>query len=248
MQIGQQYWVCGQRNGCVKSGGIVLDRGHIHHILSNPIYAGRIRHRDKIYDGLHEPIIEPDIWDDVQTGLQIKAAHKRGEGKTVKDPSPLIGKLIDETDDRFTPSYSSKRDKRHRYYVSHRLVKQAGEKDLSGWRLPALPLEQQIAKTMQEHLANTAAAAMVGKLTSEEIIRIRASVELVGLKQKTLFALIKRIDVAAGRMQIHLDTDAMISLLQIDAHRLKPDAILITRPFQTRKRGVADYRGQVTGA
>lgn len=176
--------------------------------------------------------------DYVQARLQKKSTHKRGEGKKVKTPSPLIGKLFDETGDRFTLSHSSKPSKHHRYYVFHRLVKQAGGKDLLGWRLQALPLEQQMAKTMQEHLARADTPAMVNDLTSEEVIRIRAEVEQVGLKQKKLIALIKRIDIAAGNMQIHLDTDAMISLLQIGVDRLKPDAILITRPFQTRKRGV----------
>jgi len=222
----------------VQSGGIALDRGHIHHILTNPIYAGRIRHRDKTYEGLHEAIIEPAVWDDVQTRLQVKAAYRRGEGKKAKDPSPLIGKLFDETGDRFTPSHSSKRGKRHRYYVSHRLVKQAGEKDLSGWRLPALQLEQQITKSMQEHLATAATPAMVKDLTSEEIVRIRAEMELIGLKQKKLFALIVRIDIAAGSLQIQLDSDAMITLLQIKSDRLVSKSMLITRPFQMRKRGV----------
>ncbi|MEY8120363.1 recombinase family protein [Falsihalocynthiibacter sp. BN13B15] len=222
----------------VQSGGIALDRGHIHHILTNPIHAGRIRHRDKTYEGLHEAIIEPAVWDDVQTRLQVKAAYRRGEGKKVKDPSPLIGKLFDETGDRFTPSHSRKQGKRHRYYVSHRLVKRAGEKDLSGWRLPALQLEQQITKTIQEHLVTAATPEMVDGLTSEEIVRIRAQVELAGLKQKKLFALIRRIDIAAGSMQIRLDTDAMIAVLQIEPDRLIPEALTITQPFRIRKRGV----------
>ncbi len=222
----------------IQSGGIALDRGHIHYILTNPVYAGRIRHRDKIYEGLHEAIIEPAVWDNVQTALQGKAAHIRGGGNRVKDPSPLIGKLFDETGDRFTPSHSNKRGKRHRYYISHRLVKRAGEKDLSGWRLPALQLEQQITNTMQEHLAIAATPAMVKDLTSEEIVRIRAEAELTGLKQKKLFALIGRIEIAAGGMQIRLDADAVVNLLQIEPDRLNADAMNITRPFRMRKRGV----------
>jgi len=222
----------------VQSGGITLDRGHIHHILTNPIYAGRIRHRDKIYEGLHEAIIEPAVWDDVQTRLHVKAAYRRGEGKRAKDPSPLLGKLFDETGDRFTPSHSNKRGKRHRYYVSHRLVKQAGGKDLSGWRLPALQLEQQITKTMHEHLAIAVTPAMVKDLTSEEIIRIRAEAELTGLNQKKLFALVERTDITAGSMKIRLNADAVTALLQIEPERLLPESMNISRPFRTRKRGV----------
>ena len=42
------------------TGGIALDRGHIYHILTNPLYAGRIRHRNHVYEGKHPAIIEPD--------------------------------------------------------------------------------------------------------------------------------------------------------------------------------------------
>ncbi len=45
------------------TGGTPFGRGHIHHILTNPIYAGRIRHRDKVFDGAHPAIIEPDRWE-----------------------------------------------------------------------------------------------------------------------------------------------------------------------------------------
>ena len=168
----------------------------------------------------------------------MKATYRRGEGKKARNPSPLIGKLFDETGDRFTPSHSSKHGKRHRYYILHRLVKQAGEKYLSGWRLPALQLELQIINTMQVHLATAATPAIVKDLTSEEIIRIRAEVEPVGLKQNSLFALIERIDIAAGSMQIRLEDDEVITLLQIEPDRLIPDSLHITRPFQMRKCGV----------
>jgi hypothetical protein len=49
--------------------------------------------------------------------------------------------IKDETGDRLTPSHAVRRGQRHRYYLSHRLVAQSGEADLSGWRLPAATLE-----------------------------------------------------------------------------------------------------------
>jgi len=52
------------------------------------------------------------------------------------------------------------------------------------------------------------------------------------------FALIGRIDIAAGSLQIRLDADAIINLLQIEPDRLTPESTNIARPFQMRKRGV----------
>ncbi|NNK79509.1 MAG: recombinase family protein, partial [Litoreibacter sp.] len=64
-------------DGTIRGGGL-FDRGHIHHILTNPIYAGRIRHRGKVYEGQHQPIIDPDRWDAIQQMLQSSASRTRG--------------------------------------------------------------------------------------------------------------------------------------------------------------------------
>ena len=40
-----------ERPGGRVSGGTLIDRGHIHHLLTNPIYAGRIRHKGKVHAG-----------------------------------------------------------------------------------------------------------------------------------------------------------------------------------------------------
>jgi site-specific DNA recombinase len=53
------------RNGAGRStGGGVFSRRHIHEILSNPVYVGRIAHKDQIYEGHHRTIVTLDLWDD----------------------------------------------------------------------------------------------------------------------------------------------------------------------------------------
>lgn len=56
------------------SGGKPLDRGQIQHLLSNPVYAGRIRHKGQVHEGQHGPIIEPEMWEQVQEILKDGAA------------------------------------------------------------------------------------------------------------------------------------------------------------------------------
>jgi site-specific DNA recombinase len=40
------------------TGGLLLRCGHIHFLLRNPVYVGRIRHKDEIHPGLHPPIVD----------------------------------------------------------------------------------------------------------------------------------------------------------------------------------------------
>ncbi|WP_247870322.1 recombinase family protein [Ochrobactrum sp. CGA5] len=119
----------GKRSVTAPAQQAVFSRSQVHYILSNPVYAGRIRHHDRIYDGQHPALIDPTIWDDVQKRLVAAAVKGRGAANSARI-SPLAGKLTDETGDRLTPSHANKRGVRYRYYVSNRLmVGQTGKRD-----------------------------------------------------------------------------------------------------------------------
>ncbi|MDA8587224.1 recombinase family protein [Rhodobacteraceae bacterium] len=224
-----------------QSGGGPFDRGHIHQILTNPIYAGRIRHKTLIHDGQHEAIIEPDRWDRVQVTLQAGTSKSRTK-KTAKQSSLLCGKIYDETGDRLTPSHTKTRaGARRRYYVSHRLIKNSGETGLDGWRLPAEELETKVGHVVGQRISRSSfieniAPDMAANDISEAKTRIHAFVS--GTNQRSQLAVIQRIDLGAGELCIALDCFQVAKLLDCDPEFLSQDPLEITAPFQLRKRGV----------
>ena len=159
-----------------RTGGLPFRRGHLHCLLTNPLYAGRIRHQRRVYEGQHPSIIAPELWDAVQAQLQAGAAKPRRrttKGRAVR--SPLAGKLFDETRDRLTPSHTKKKNgQRLRYYVSRRLIQHSGQKDLSGWRLPAPMLEQTVVHLIRQHVdATTFSASLIHTPTMQELASVR---------------------------------------------------------------------------
>ncbi len=222
-------------------GGGAFDRGHIHHILTNPVYAGRIRHRDKVHDGQHDAIIAPDQWDDIQLRLQGTASRLRHR-TTSRRVSLLCGKIFDETGDRLTPSHSkTKRGTRLRYYVSHRLIARSGEENLDGWRLPADHLEAQISNLARSHLASpTFAVRLCPRSDAEEIARILNNLpDLSSEPDRTdIFQLVERIEIAPGKVMLKLDLKAVEERLDIEIDAINENALQIKAPFQLRKRGV----------
>ncbi len=227
------------------SGGTPLQRGHIHQILTNPLYAGRIRHRRMVFDGQHPAIIASDLWDDVQARLQADAAKpRRRTGKTVA--SHLTGRLFDETGDRLSPTHTKTRSgQRLRYYVSHRLIARSGEAEVSGWRLPALALEQAISSLVAQWISAPGFAgriipdADVDRITvMQQRIALTISPETIELVSKVMLALIQKIDLAPGQVRIAIGRKALAELLQVDATTIAETPLEITAPFQSRKRGV----------
>ncbi len=219
------------------SGGIRFDRGHIHHILSNPIYAGRIRHKGQVYDGQHPAIIAPEVWDRVQQMLQDGAAKSRGTKSKVQR-SLLAGKLFDETGDRLTPSHSSKNGKRLRYYISHRLVKDRSRKHPDAWRLPAGELETLIADVIRKNLSRSDfVAALVPDVSAADIPGIAAKLHSIQSAKECL-PIVERTDLKPGKLNVLLSEDEIAELVGCEHFRIDPTSLRFEAPFRMRRRGI----------
>lgn len=166
-------------------GNVPFQRGHVYQILTNPLYAGRIRHKGKVYPGQHAAIIDPEAWDALQKNLSADAPRKRGKGNTATK-SLLVGKLFDETGDRLTPSHTNKKGKRLRYYISRRLVTGRRAKHPDAWRLPAVPLEEDIARALRMHFERPAFAVDIIKhATAAELHDLQARHPGPGAKRRS---------------------------------------------------------------
>ncbi len=151
-------------DGSVK-GDCPLSRGQIYYLLRNPVYLGKIRRKDNIWDGQHPAIIDQGIWDCVQEKMRQAANRSRARGRSdahqhSNDPGAwLTGLLKDETGDRLTPTHTTRKGRRLRYYVSNRLI--SGGMDISGWRLPGPVLENAVIDVIVIYLQDAAAAHRV---------------------------------------------------------------------------------------
>ena len=128
-------------------GGIPFTKGPLAALLQNPIYIGKVRHRDQIYDGQHEAIIDPDLFAKVQAILKSNRQDRR-LGRNAKSPSLLTSMLFDPDGRLMSPSHANKGSRRYRYYQT-RLG--PGEKELV-WRLPAGEIERLVIAAVVDHL------------------------------------------------------------------------------------------------
>jgi hypothetical protein len=238
-------------SGRVK-GGAAFSYGHVYYILTNPVYAGRIRHHAQVYPGQHPPLIDPEVWDSIQEQLKSDSAKgrtfvKRNRNGAKKAVSPLAGKIGDQTGDRFTPTHSkTAKGRKLRYYVSHRLVRRTVPRDPSGLRLPAPELEDKIADLIRRHLnqpevrtdilcdAATDETAAIGEQLSE----LTTTPDPATDAERLCLALVDRIDIAPDEVRIALSMDSLAALLDVEPLRINEPMLVIISPFQYRKRGV----------
>jgi site-specific DNA recombinase len=136
-------------------GGRSFSRGHIYHLLSNPIYIGEIAHKGQLYPGQHPALIDAETWTAVRDQLVTNATNHRRKADAA-EPSLLAGLLTDARGERFTPSHAVKKGRRYRYYVSTALITEAGTDQSQGWRLPAQEIEDAVIRVLTDALTSPA--------------------------------------------------------------------------------------------
>lgn len=139
-------------------GGGPFATGGLYHILSNPIYIGKVVHHEQVHEGQHEPIIEQDLWDAVQAALAASRIIRKQSARAAHS-SPLVGLLVDGHGRRMNPSHAVKNGQRYRYYITHRLERTADGPQ--GWRVSAHGIEQAVIDRLRALLIDAASMRAV---------------------------------------------------------------------------------------
>lgn len=109
--------------GGIVRGGKEFDKCSIYALLTNPLYAGLIRHKDLIHKGEHEALIESEVFDAVQKQL---TKNGRGKGNELinKHGALLKGLLHCTACDRaMVHTFTRKDEKLYRYYTCTNAIK-----------------------------------------------------------------------------------------------------------------------------
>lgn len=116
-------------------GGKPFDKCSLHALLTNPIYVGKVKHKNDVFEGEHEPIVDADIFEDVQT--QLKANGRTPTGQVRNKHKALIRGLLfcKHCNSVMVHTSTNKRNRRYRYYRCAQLIKQGR----TGCPTPSLP-------------------------------------------------------------------------------------------------------------
>ncbi len=202
-------------------GGCPLTRGQLNYMLKNPIYAGDIPHKGKIYPGNHDAIIEREKWALVQARL---AANVQGERSArARNASLLTGLLYDADREPLVPVHSRKAKTQYRYYVSRFLQHGTEPGTRTGIRIPAREIEQvvrqELTSLMGDPLLLAHACGLV--VTPEMLAQINqgcanALPEMLR-STATLAGIVSRIIIHTDRIDIELALAGIATLFGIPA-------------------------------
>lgn len=215
-------------------GGTPFRPGGLRHILANRIYLGEVSHKGQIHPGEHNPIIDCQLWDEVQA--RLNTASKRPRTGYV---SPLAGRIFDAGGQRLFSTHGKKHGKRYSYYVSST---RENDKD---WRLPAGDIDAMVQQSLSGFLTDPVSiSSELGSMgltdvaISQAAHLVPSSGNMTSLHQ-TLDLLDAKISIDTLALKIELSRSHLASAIRMDGPAdPHPDPIVLVTPVSLKRRGI----------
>ena len=236
-----------QKNGIVRTTK-PFGRGNLYHLLSSPIYIGKVTHKHEIYEGQHAAIIDQELWDKVQAKLKTNSVNRR-LGTNTKSRNLLTSLIFDEAGNRLTTSNANKKGVRYSYYVSTQKTRNEkhesnsdnnavscgneSEKVKTDWRIPAQELDQIVLKIINDNLTDPIKLGAMfpsSKLTIEQHQTFtRSAGKLVtelnndspAQQRKLLSSIIKRVELHYDKIALDIRINGLVNQLGMDINNLQ---------------------------
>ncbi|MDB5539811.1 MAG: resolvase [Devosia sp.] len=219
-------------------GGVLLGRGQIYTILKNPIYVGEIPHKGQTFPGLHDGIVDRDIWDRAQAQL---AANLKGHRSGVrnKHPALLSGRIVDGEGRSLVSTHASKGTTRYRYYVSRDL---ADSTATTGLRIPATEIEAAVRErigALFDDGFTLASADWLRVAPSDYAILTERCSDVAGRSRAFLRDVLKQVRVHDSRIEIECSTAVIAKALNVEREDDSPETVTLTSEVRLTRSGRA---------
>jgi len=203
-------------------GGCNFSLGSLYHFIKNPIYAGKIKHEDVLYEGIHEGIITFEKWQQVQ-GLIASNAIANQYRFMSKEPSLLKGLIFDINDRPFSPKHGTKKNgmRRYRYYVHRDIILGENENLPTFGNLPAQDIEEIVINiikgilTRPDKLRRLAEDKTHQQHMIEQGTKRKEAIDAMqpeGL-HKTISGLVCKVIMEENIVSVHIDRQALKTYL-----------------------------------
>jgi len=221
-KIRSKVWMT--RTGA-RLGGVAFARGALYTLLRNRLYIGEIRHRDKWYPGEHKGIIPLELWQRVQFQLESNLKARRKQARECAS-SLLTGLIEDAQGNHFTPSFTIRRGRRYRYYVSQAVVQNPGEEYAGVTRLPAHEIENRVIDRLVGFLKSDAdvfdqlrvdgqtPAKLREQATGAKKLADRLSSLASDDLRDLLSSFLRRVVIGEEQIQVTIDRNDLYQLLR----------------------------------
>jgi site-specific DNA recombinase len=199
-------WTTSQGNSI---GGKPFDKGRMNYLLTNVAYLGKVRHREDVYEGEHEAILDQATWDRVQAVLARNAANK---GALLRNTSGALLKGLLQCGAcrrAMIHSVASRGTRQHRYYVCSGAQKN-GHASCPTKSINARSIEQEVLTRLRSLPFDDLALASSPLAEPTRLLQPEADVLPASEQARLLRLFLQQVtyDGATRRLALELTEDA----------------------------------------
>tara|TARA_R110002049_G_scaffold191507_1_gene360464 strand:+ start:31090 stop:32730 length:1641 start_codon:yes stop_codon:yes gene_type:complete len=137
-----------------------FSRGALYRLLRNPVYIGKIKHKDITHVGNHQPILKNNIWEKTQLLLNT---NKNKNTNRARSHALLSGILFDDRGNAMSPTHTKKGNKRYQYYVSQALLQYKDQQTGSIQRISMQEVDRAVIDALNHTKAQEEIASILLK-------------------------------------------------------------------------------------
>ncbi len=187
-------------------GGVKFTYGPLAYLLKNRTYLGEMGHKGAWFDGEHAAIVDPALFNAVQDLLKSNSVVRRQHRSD--NQALLKGLLFDDRGNRMSPSFTSKRGVRYRFYVSSATLTGRGNQGACVRRVSASELERAVVVALREQ------CPQAGEVIDHDLVAAR--IERVVLDEKKISIALKALEAGQQTSIVLTRAPRSLACAQID--------------------------------
>ncbi len=163
-------------------GGKQINRQYLTNLLKNRHYLGKVLFKDELFEGEHEGIVDPELFEQAQAILEENKHKDRAnlgrEQSLVRRDVLLRGLLYCEHSAALMhPTYTVKNGKKYFFYLCSEHMKY-GKCACERKRISARRIEREVIEEIRETAMDEPLVRELTKTAKAEFIRLKADLEL----------------------------------------------------------------------
>jgi hypothetical protein len=233
-----------------KRGGELMDRTSLYRLLNNRMYIGEALYHGEWHSRVYPPIIDLELWSNVQSKL-AQRARRKGIPNETRNPLefPLIGKVFWRDGRGYTVFKSSARGQKvYRYYLAPGTPEEKAS-SLGPFNVPAPQVHQAVIDHLRERFKDPEAwmPELLLRLQDEPELddaAVRGALKKLDdawplftepTQGEVVFKLIARVAIYPDHAAIQVDWDGVVGMVRELTRRNTEHHAVSAKPLKARR-------------
>ena len=211
-------------------------RGPLYTILRNPIYIGKLRADGELAEGIHDPILPIEVWQEAQRLLAANTRKGRQNRKSDGE-AKLLGKLFSRGGRALTRSKTYKHKKIYSYYISRR--SRCGKNEAEVDRIPCELLDSLVVQRVRKEVSSREWTNRMVEASAKDPAAVRKLLMVMreDASDDQIYDSIIKVTIDKSSVEIEFCSAEYLNTRGVANSHISNSSVTLTLQWPKRRRG-----------